>query len=236
MNARWERLRREDSGFTLIELLVTMILVGLVGTMVFTSVIATQRAAESSRQVNDLNEEARLVLNRMSRELREAKRITAVTNPMGPGYSATDDTSITLQVDFNGNGTIEPTAADPEELTYFYDVSAQQLQLQAAGEALPVLAANVSGFQVNFTSRKHVFDGTTTASGGVCGAVVPAARDGIVNWQEVDGNPALLYGNCNGALDAELSVVDSVYINLRVLYGSKQQQYQTQIDLRNATA
>ncbi len=236
MNARWERLRREDSGFTLIELLVTMILVGLVGTMVFTSVMATQRAAESSRQVNDLNEEARLVLNRMSRELREAKRITAVINPMGPGYSATDDTSITLQVDFNGNGTIEPTAADPEELTYFYDVSAQQLQLQAAGEALPVLAANVSGFQVNFTSRKHVFDGTTTASGGVCGAVVPGARDGIVDWQEVDGNPALLYGNCNGALDAELAVVDSVYINLRVLYGPKQQQYQTQIDLRNATA
>jgi prepilin-type N-terminal cleavage/methylation domain-containing protein len=235
MSARWDRIKRDDSGMTLIELLVSMILMGLVGTIVFTSVLATQRAAESSRQVNDLNEEARLVLNRMSRELREAKAITAVVNPMGPGYSATSDSSITFEVDFNGNGTIEPTAADPEELTYFYDVSAQQLQLQAAGSALPVLAANVASFQVNFTSRKYVFDGTTTASGGVCGTVT-APKDGVVNWQEVDGNPAMLYGNCNATLDSELTVIDSVFVSLKVLYGSKQQQYQTQVDLRNANA
>ena len=235
MSARWERIKRDDSGLTLIELLVSMILMGLVGTIVFTSVLATQRASESSRQVNDLNEEARLVLNRMSRELREAKRITAVINPMGPGYSATSDTSITFEVDFNGNGTIEPTAADPEELTYFYDVSAQQLQLQAAGSALPVLAANVASFQVNFTSRKYIFDGTTTASGGLCGTVT-GTKDGIVDWQEVDGNPAMLYGNCNATLDSELTVIDSVFVGLKVLYGSKQQQYQTQVDLRNANA
>jgi len=235
MSARWERMKRDDSGLTLIELLVSMILMGLVGTIVFTSVLATQRAAESSRQVNDLNEEARLVLNRMSRELREAKAITAVINPMGPGYSATSDTSITFEVDFNGNGTIEPTAADPEELTYFYDVSAQQLQLQAAGSALPVLAANVANFQVNFTSRKYVYDGTTTASGGLCGTAT-GTKDGVVDWQEVDGNSALLYGNCNATLDTELTVVDSVFISLKVLYGSKQQQYQTQVDLRNVNA
>jgi prepilin-type N-terminal cleavage/methylation domain-containing protein len=235
MSARWERIRRDDSGLTLIELLVSMILMGLVGTIVFTSVLATQRASESSRQVNDLNEEARLVLNRMSRELREAKAITAVVNPMGPGYSATSDTSITFEVDFNGNGTIEPTAADPERLTYFYDVSAQQLQLKAAGSALPVLAANVASFQVNFTSRKYVFDGTTTASGGLCGTVT-GTKDGIVDWQEVDGNPAMLYGNCNANLDSELNVIDSVFVSLKVLYGSKQQQYQTQVDLRNAIA
>ena len=233
MSALLRRLRRDDSGFTLIELLVSMVLVAIIGSIVFAAVMATQRAAESSRQVNDLNEEARLVLNRMSRELREAQRITAVINPMGPGYSATDDTSVTFEVDFNGNGTIEPTAADPERLTYFYDVSAQQLQLQAAGAALPVLAANVAGFQVNFTSRRYVYDGTTTASGGSCGTVT-GPKDGVVDWQEVDGNAAGVHGNCNATLDAELNVVDSVYLNLRVLYGSKQQQYETQVDLRNA--
>ena len=235
MTARFRRIRRDDSGLTLVELLVSIVLLGLIGTIVFTSVLATQRAAESSRQVNDLNEEARLVLNRMSRELREAKRITAVTNPMGPGYSATSDSSVTFEVDFNGNGIIEPTAADPEELTYFYDVSAQRLQLQAAGAALPVLAANVASFQVNFTSRKYVYDGTTNAGGGVCGAVT-GTKDGVVDWQEVDGNAAMLNGNCNGVLDTELTVVDSVFISLKVLYGPKQQQYQTQVDLRNATA
>ena len=92
MSGRWREMRRDDSGLTLVELLVSIVLISLIGTIVFTSVIATQRASESSRQVNDLNEEARLVLNRMSRELREAKRITAVINPMGPGYNATSDT------------------------------------------------------------------------------------------------------------------------------------------------
>ena len=235
MTARLRRLRRDESGLTLVELLVSIVLVGLIGSIIFSSVMATQRAAESSRQTNDLNEEARLVLNRMSRELREAKRITAVVNPMGPGYSATSDSSVTFEVDFNGNGTIEPTAADPEELTYYYDVSAQQLQLQAAGAALPVLAANVASFQVNFTSRKYIYDGTTNGGAGVCGTVT-GTKDGVVNWQEVDGNSALLYGNCNGVLDTELTVVDSVFVSLRVLYGPKQQQYQTQIDLRNAIA
>jgi len=235
MIARLQRVRRGDSGLTLVELLVSIVLVGLIGSIVFTSVMATQRAADSSRQTNDLNEEARLVLNRMSRELREAQRITAVVNPMGPGYSATSDSSITFEVDFNGNGVIEPTAADPEELTYLYDVSAQRLQLQAAGAALPVLAANVASFQVNFTSRKYVYDGTTNASGGVCGSVT-GSKDGIVDWQEVDGNAARLYGNCNATLDTELTVVDSVFISLKVLYGSKQQEYQTQVDLRNANA
>ena len=235
MTARWRTMRSDDSGLTLIELLVSIVLVSLVGSIVFSTMMATQRAAESSRQVNDLNEEARLVLNRMSRELREAQRITAVTNPMGPGYSATSDTSVTFEVDFNGNGIIEPTAADPEELTYFFDVSAQQLQLQAGGSALPVLAANVASFQVNFTSRKYVYDGTTTASGGVCGTVT-GTKDGVIDWQEVDGNSALLYGNCNAVLDTELTVVDSVFIDLKVLFGAKQQQYQTQVDLRNANA
>jgi len=235
MMAPFRRVRQDDSGLTLVELLVSIVLVALIGSIVFASVLATQRAAESSRQTNDLNEEARLVLNRMSRELREAQRITAVINPMGPGYSATSDTSVTFEVDFNGNGIIEPTAADPEELTYYYDVSAQQLQLQAAGAALPVLAANVASFQVNFTSRKYIYDGTTNGSVGVCGTVT-GTKDGVVDWQEVDGNAAMLYGNCNATLDTELTVVDSVFINLRVLYGAKQQQYQTQVDLRNASA
>ena len=31
-------------------------------------------------------------------------------------------------------------------------------------------------------------------------------------------------------------MVDSVFIELKVLYGARQQQYQTQVDLRNATA
>jgi prepilin-type N-terminal cleavage/methylation domain-containing protein len=232
---RGDGAAERDAGFTLIEMLVGLILVALIGTMLFGAVLATQHAAESSRQVNDLNGEARLVLNRMSRELREAQRITAVTNPDGPGHTATGDVSVTFEVDFNGNGSIEPTAADPEVLTYYYDHDAHQLQLRAAGASLPVLAANVSQFNLDFTSRRYIYDGTTDGAGGVCGTV-SATKDGVVEWSEVDGNSARLDGNCNGVLDQELNVVDSAKIDLRVLNGPKQQQYVTQVDLRNATA
>ena len=232
MSARWERIKQDDSGLTLIELLVSMILMGLVGTIVFTSVLATQRASESSRQVNDLNEEARLVLNRMSRELREAKAITAVVNPMGPGYSATSDTSITFEVDFNGNGTIEPSASDPEELTYYYDRANRRLLLQAAGQTYPILAANVSAFKLTYTSRLYAYDGKDGT-----------AKDGIVGWRELDADRATtsapcngVVGNCNGALDLELSAIDGVTIEFSVLTGTRRQDYRTQIDLRNRPA
>ncbi len=183
--------------------------------------------------MNDLNGEARLVLNRMSRELREAQRITAVINPAGPGYSATADSSITFEVDFNGNGTIEPNAADPEELTYFYDVSARQLQLQAAGSALPVLAANVAGFKMNFTSRRYVYDGTTTASGGVCGTVT-GTKDGVRRLAR--GRRSLMDALRQLQRDPGRRA-ERHRLGLHRPQGAlrpRQQQYQTQVDLRNA--
>jgi hypothetical protein len=69
----------------------------------------------------------------------------------------------------------------------------------------------------------------------VCGTTT-ATKDGFVDWQEVDGHSSMLYGNCNGQLDSELNVIDSVSIDLKVLFGPRQQQYRTQVDLRNATA
>jgi prepilin-type N-terminal cleavage/methylation domain-containing protein len=230
------RRRRDarDEGFTLIELLVSIVLVSLIMIVVFTSVIAATNATKSSRLVNDLNEEARLVLNRMSRELREAKEIEVVVNPSGPSYAAGSDVKITFHVDFDGDNVIEPAAADPEVLTYRYEAANQRLVLEASGSALPVLAANVSSFSLDFTSRRYTYDGTTAASGGACGTQ-SAAKDGTIYWWELDGHPSRAVGNCNGSLDTELAAVDSVVIDLKVLYGVKQQQYQTRVDLRNAT-
>jgi prepilin-type N-terminal cleavage/methylation domain-containing protein len=230
-----QRRMREDGGFTLIELLVGLVLTSLVTSMVFTAVMAASRVAKSSRNVNDLNEEARLVLNRMSRELREARDVTAVTNPAGPGggsLDSTGDVSLTFEVDFNGNGVIEPNASDPEVLTYVYDRSGQRLLLQAAGESLPVLAAKVADFTVDFTTRRYQYDGVQFTTGAGCTSA-NQTKDGVVHWYEVDKYPGSV-GNCNGLLDAELPVIDSVQIDLKVLYGPQQQVYRTTVDMRNS--
>jgi len=230
-----DRRDEADAGFTLIELLVGLVLTSLVTSTIFAAVMAATRVAKSSRTVNDLNEEARLVMNRMTRELREARVVTSVSNPAGPAgatMDGTSDVSLTFEVDFNGNGVIEPDAADPEVLTYLYDRAGQRLVLQAAGQSLPVLAANVADFTLDFTTRRYQYDGVQFSAGTGCTAV-NQTKDGVVHWYEVDKYPASV-GNCNGQLDAELSVIDSVQIDLKVLYGPQQQVYRTTVDMRNS--
>lgn len=226
---------RGEAGFTLVELLVASALFMILTSITLTSVLSAARSAKAGREINDLNEEARLVLNRMSRELREARRIVAVVNPDGTGFNATADVEVGFEVDFNGDGTIDPTAADPEQLTYRYDFAGQRLLLQASGESLPVLAGDVAEFKITYHSRRFEYNGTLPAGGGSCGATT-GAKDSLVTWQEVDGHPSMRHGNCNGVLDRELDVIDSVTIDLRVLYGSRQQVYRTRVDLRNRPA
>ena len=225
-----------DKGFTLAELLVASSLFLLLSSMVFTTVVAATRQAQGSREYNDLNEEARLLMNRMSRELREAQAITGVSNPGGAvtaagtpmytGYYSADpeaDTSVTFDVDFNGNGTIEESADDPEQLTYRYDRENRRVLLVADGVSLPVLAAQVESFAFRYTSRVYDADGA-----------VDGVADGVVNWEELDADEVHAGGNDNRVLDgAELSKIDSITIEITVLRGSRQQTYRTQVDLRN---
>lgn len=236
--AALRRVRREDGvrGFTLVELLVASFLFLLLSSMVFTTVISGTRTAQNSREYNDLNEEARLLMNRMSRELREASSISAVDNPghavssagaaLYPSYYTADadgDTSVTFNVDFNGNDTIEASAADPETLTYKYDKANRRVLLLAAGQTLPVLAGEVESFAFRFTSRVHEADGA-----------IDGTADGVVNWEELDADNTNADGNDNHVLDGqELSKIDSITIEITVLKGSREQTYRTQVDLRN---
>ncbi len=213
------RLRDGQGGFTLVEMLVASFIFLILTSALFGSVIATSGGVRTTRELNDLNEEARVMLNRMTRELREAKAIVAATNPGGSTFNATADSTMTFDVDFNGNNVIEPTADDPERLTYTYNRAASQVTLQAAGESFPVLAANVSAFKFTYTSRLHKLDA--------------APKDGIVTWQELDADTSGAYGNNNGVLDQELEYIDSVTIEFSVFTGRRRQDYRTQVDLRN---
>lgn len=221
------RLRDDESGFTLVELLVAILMFSTLLGVLGTAVITMSRAAMNNRQYNDINEEARTALNRIAREMREAQAIVAVSNPYGSaatGYNAANPTSVTFDVDFNGNGVIEPDAADPEELTYTYDPTAQRLTLTAAGQSSPVLAANVTSFRLTFTSRVYRLGAYN----------LDTNNDGVISWEELDADSSGKYGNSNHQLDPlELRYIDSVTIDVTVLKGTHQQVYQTQVDLRN---
>jgi len=209
-----------DAGFSLVELAVAMTILGILLAVVSTTVSGSKRSADTVRQVNNLNEEARLALNRITRELRQASEVISVGAPDGA-------TSVTFGVDFNGNGTLDESTADPEKLTYRWDGS--KILLSAADTSgttvtQPILSGEVSAFRLDYLSSRYEFD---------CNA------DGVTRWQELDaagcGPVGNTIGNGNGVLDgAELPYVDSVVLSFRVLDGRRKQDYRTQIDLRNA--
>ncbi|MBK5307258.1 MAG: prepilin-type N-terminal cleavage/methylation domain-containing protein [Frankiaceae bacterium] len=222
------RASRDESGFTLVEVLAALLLFALMSTAVFGVLKSTRSTATVSKQSNDINEEARLALNRMTRELRQAKAITSASTPNG-------STSITFTVDFNGNKVIDQNALDPEILTYAYDTTAKQILLTAndpSGTPVtrPILAGNVSSFCIDYRSSKYAYQ-VAGAQTTTCGQSVT----GTTTWQNLDsGAVSAGFGNSNNALDGpELGAVDSIVLNVTVLQGVHQQVYRTQVDLRN---
>ena len=222
------RLRRDDAGLTMIELLVASSLFLLLSGIVLGATTTTSRVAEGQRVTNDLNEEARVLLNRISRELREATEVRSVVNPVGVGYDPSGNSQITFWVDLDGNGSdVVAPGGDPEVITYRYqhDPAGGRVFLEVPGATEPVLAGQVTRFDLTYTSRNYLYDGRL---GG--------AKDGTVSWEELDSVPAgSAVGNGTRVLDAELASIDSVRISFSVFKEPRTQSYQTQIALRNAS-
>lgn len=221
----WNRRRGAgDAGFTLVEMIISMVIFSVILGVLASQVTSTKKAADTTRLVNDLNAEARQAINRISRELREAKLIESVAAPDGA-------TGLTFDVDFNRNGSIDSNTADPERLTYSWKNN--NIYLSAADTSgttvsQPILSGHVTAFALQYSSSRYQYD---------CNG------DGVTTWQEIDSGVSAngvacavsVPGNHNGQLDAgELPYIDSVQLTLTVLDGSKKQTYRTQIDMRNA--
>lgn len=211
--------RGRDQGFTMIELLVGMVLLGIIGSLLLGSVLGAQKVVQDTQDNGDLVGDTRLAMERLVRELRQAGTIDAVTLPASAG----EPTAITFWADFDNDGARDVDAADPEVLTYRYAPATGQLTLtvdDANGAAVttPVLAGNVTGFELQLRSSQWQYD---------------TDADGIVDWSELDaaGPPV---GNENGIPDGpELARIDSIALRLGVQDGPRNQSYVTQVDFRN---
>ncbi len=249
MSRRWQgdSTPASDGGFTLVEMLVAMSIFAVLGTVMLSVVMGARASTVSSNQAHDINEESRVAMNRISRELRQAIVISAVQNPDGSAFSTTSVTFVTFKADFNGDkcidgvaiaavGSVTCMAADPnqpEQLTYCYDPDPSRQQLSivpgmlalgsttcdpAGSGALPILAGHVTGFKLEYRSNAYLWD---------------ANADGVTTWSELDAaDPPV--GDHDGNINTgELANVDSVVINLSMLEGLHRQSYRTQVDLRN---
>lgn len=96
-----------DRGVTLVELLVTMILLGVVGTLVTAAVV---QAGRSLTHVDDENkglQDAKVILDRMGRDVRDARGVTCDGGLADPSDATSSDPNcaahLQLWVDTNSN-------------------------------------------------------------------------------------------------------------------------------------
>ncbi len=251
LRRRLQRMRTSGSaGLTLVELLVAMSLAVVLMAITLSAVGTSQSAVVTSKQEQDLNEEARQAINRMARDIRQANRVITAVNPDRPAFAANSLVAVRFHSDFDGDrciggvpmpgATPAPTCvpynvANPEDLTYCYEPATRQLYIidnvstvttpvsapiTACTGGQPLLAGNVGGFVVEYRSNQYRYD------------INPS--DGVTTWRELDESTAPV-GNSNGQLDVELANVDSVVLNVTMRVSSRQQAYRTQVDLRNVS-
>lgn len=234
----------QDAGFTLVELLLGMVLVGVISAIGITTVLTTSRSADVTLAEHDGVEEARLALNRMTRELRQAETIVRAINPDGVAHSATAITAITFEADFDGDGCIDgvnehgTTAgclpedlSEPELVTYCHQPAASNSDepelfivrgalpagtVTACTGGMPILAEDVAAFKIEYRSNLYRYD--------------TAPADGTTTWTELDAAAAPV-GNQNGTLDVELPGITSLV--LRVDLQNPGLQLRTAVALRN---
>jgi prepilin-type N-terminal cleavage/methylation domain-containing protein len=150
---------RQEAGFTLVELLVAILIFGVISTSIYLVVLSSVRGSDTARTVADISEEARLGLNRMIRDTREAERLTSV-----------DAASYTIRVDFNRDG--DTTDADEEE-TFLFDGDDEVITLN--GEEL-VRDVHQIGTEAVFSYTSNSLEYDTNQDGVASRAEVIAAE------------------------------------------------------------
>jgi prepilin-type N-terminal cleavage/methylation domain-containing protein len=154
-------MRREskEAGFTLVELLVAMLIFAFISTSIYLVVYSGVRSSETARTVADISGEARLGLNRLIRDTREAERLTAA-----------DASSYTIFIDFNRDG--DTTDTDEQE-TFAFDAGNELITLN--GE---VLARDIHqiGTEPAFSYSSNSLEYDTDQDGEATRAEVIAAK------------------------------------------------------------
>jgi Tfp pilus assembly protein PilW len=237
-----------QAGFTLIELVVAMSIAMVLIVVSLGVVINSSQVVLTAKELQDLNEEARQALNRMSRDIRQAQAVVTAVNPDRPTFSDAGLVAVRFTSDFDGDGCIGGvdagggtagcmpySAGNPEDVTYCFQPGVAQLFIidnQAAAVTpvtatsttcdggQPLLAGNVSAFKVEYRSGLYRHD--------------LSPSDGVTSWLELDSAPPPV-GNGNGVLDVELTGIDSVVINVTMSQGGRSQVYRSQVDLRNSS-
>lgn len=152
----------EGLGFTLIEVIMVLVLASILGVFTFQYLTSSVLAFRTHSVRKEKSDDAVLALDRMSREIRDAKLSTVVITSPG-----TSPSTITFTRKNTTNMQDASTA-----VTFTLDTASKELRRQSAA-GTSILAKNVQGF----TASKDVTTGIIT----LAVKFLPASR--TIDWQ-----------------------------------------------------
>jgi type IV pilus assembly protein PilW len=136
---------RSESGWSLPELLVTLALLALVMAATLSALVAGQQSYGLGASRVEAQQSARIALERMARELRDAGY-----DPTGAGLAVVvvaEPARVAFQRDLNGNGVVDPTS---ERITYV--LRGRVLRRDAGAGAQPIIEG-VRGLSLRYLDR-----------------------------------------------------------------------------------
>ena len=231
--------RNTEAGLSLLEILVALAIFAMVSAAFMSVMLSGARSSDATRDNVRVAEEARLGINRMVRDTREAGWIDlSSTSPTA------SHTSFTVKIDFNGDGAYANPAGpgvdvggNYEIVTYAYDDPGDRITLTAQGFPTETLVNGVDCVRsggvctsdvFSFTSNRLEYDGA-----------IDSTYDGVVELREINGaacapmNVTAL-DTCNSVLvDKELANITSVNFAFSLKTGNRSTNYFTEAQLRN---
>jgi len=211
---------RGQDGFTLIEVLVTMAIFSVVSVGFYQLLFATTRGSRTAESVARVSEEARLGLNRLVRDAREASDVLSPTT-----------TSYRILVDFDGDGNMigDAVPSDPagnyEDLTVTWSQGAKTISL-SNGVTTEVLMRGVDCVRKTDGTCQAMFTYSSSR------LEYDTNGNGVTSATELDLAPSL--GNGNGVLDAqELNFVDGITYSFKVEHGDSDEDFYAEAQMRN---
>lgn len=262
LQARYRR-HGSEAGFTLAEVVVASTIGIILGGLVLSTILVGHRSADSTVTAAHLDGEARVLLNRLAGDLRQATplwitdpatntraetpAITDVQNPQPYGASG-QLTSITFNADFSGDGCVQSELSDncpspapsldpnaPEVETFCWDPTAQVVYLIAGPVNAGTCKPSTSGVTAQPLLSGNVVDMQITCDSNryIYDGDYDHTYDGVTDWRELDAAGPPV-GNGDGKLDGnELDYVNSIRISVTVTDGGHSQTDQTLVFVRN---
>ena len=148
---------KKTEGFTLTELMVAMSIGMVMLAAVTTTFMSQTKIYNAQEQINEMEQNARGVLDIISREVKMAGYNPATGAVTGVTYSTSQ---LQIEADLDASGTLSTSSSDNERIVYIFDSGNKQITRKVGSGLAQVLADNITAFDFSY----YQADGTTPAT------------------------------------------------------------------------